>query len=73
MAPESMNCMRLGSQPAPSSMAPNFRSGKRSNTPSNTSTGRVCQIDTGMAMKLTEVKFSAPPWKSSTWGPPVLK
>jgi hypothetical protein len=60
-APESMNRIQLGTQLAPSSIAPNFRFRCRSRTPSMISTDIVCHSDSGMVMKLVEVKFSAPP------------
>ena len=68
--PESRNCIRLGSQDAPSSIAPHFRFGKRSKTPSITRAESVCQMESGIAMKVREVKFSSPPWKSFTKGRP---
>jgi hypothetical protein len=47
--------------------------GWRSKTPSITSTLSVCQIATGMLMYVSPVKFSAPPWKSSTCGRPLSR
>ena len=68
-----MNRIQLGTQEAPSSMAPNFSFGNRSITPSMIRQARVCITELGMGMKETEVKFSSPPWKSFTRGSPFSK
>ena len=68
-----MNRIQLGTHEAPSSIAPNFSRGKRSITPSMIRQARVCITELGIGMKLTEVKFSSPPWKSFTRGRPFSK
>ena len=54
-------------------MAPHLSRGKRSKTPSTTRAERVCQTLSGIAMKVSEVKFSSPPWKSFTKGRPFSR